>query len=418
MIIEELDYLYSYEYYELAVMNGTMSLYTPYTDREVYAVIKYDGTTSNSLNHNGLGALDFARYSGVYIQTASLTNSTYASVSVFTESGTCTYVVAINTIYTTYYLPWQWFQAYSSNNCDFSSVGAVQFTYSLINSGFVEIEDTGLYYSNYPVSYIPSTNIPPNAAISVTPVPVTSTPTPSTSRSRYSSASISAYPSVQTFSASRSRYPSASYSYYPYPTTTVTGYYYDVEIIDNFSNYTSPLIIIAQPSIQQFASGYTISSTILGDQRDIILFEDYANVDTVFTAGTNLGVFYANAPYGGEGSVSLQYDGMDTNIQLNQYGLGGYDFTCGGECNALRLQMSGIFTSVKITVYTHSYYQAENCDYYITDISTSMKNYIAEFNAFSNLCDWANVGALQITANLQSSGDISINEITLCKYSF
>ena len=39
MIIEELDYLYSYEYYELAVMNGTMSLYTPYTDREVYAVI-------------------------------------------------------------------------------------------------------------------------------------------------------------------------------------------------------------------------------------------------------------------------------------------------------------------------------------------------------------------------------------------
>ena len=160
----------------------------------------------------------------------------------------------------------------------------------------------------------------------------------------------------------------------------------------------------------------TISSTILGDQRDIILFEDYANVDTVFTAGTNLGVFYANAPYGGEGSVSLQYDGMDTNIQLNQYGLGGYDFTCGGECNALKLQMSGIFTSVKITVY--SYYQSENCDYYITDISTSMKNYIAEFNAFSNLCDWANVGALQITANLQSSGDISINEIILCKYSF
>ena len=140
---------------------------------------------------------------------------------------------------------------------------------------------------------------------------------------------------------------------------------------------------------------------------------------SVFTAGVTNGEFFANTPYHGEGSATLQYDGYDNTIQIDKYGLGGMDFTCGGECNAFRLAMSGAdLQSVDVTVYTYNNqtYATSSCNYEIYNIYTTMQNYFTPYSSFNYGCSWNNVGAVEIVVTMQSSGYVAIEEITLCKY--
>ena len=466
----------SSEPYEVIVNDYEMVMIAPYSFREVYAVIKYDGSDNPNLIYTtGLGSLDFTSYDGFYFDIGRSYNTSYVSASIFTDYGTCSCVIELTYGYQLYYMPWEWFLDDTSTSCDFTSIGAIQLTYSLLYSNEIVITGFGLYKAYVSVTVTSAPYIYPSYAKSVTSIwtpsqsnsmfntvlisqssgfentystsrtrePTTCyTPSPSRRSTFYTTPTVSpsswkpsyaspssnytffpSNPPTPCVSPSPSRYPTVNEtpSYYPYSSTVSPSKrysYIDIKNIDTFSNSSDTLTIVSQPYIQQYVMEYTNSSTILGGQRDTILLEESGATNTVFVAGTSLGVFFAEAPYGGMGSISLQYDGLDNTIQIDKYGLGGIDFTCGGECNSMRLQISGIFSSIQIIVYTFdsNTNQAESCEYTIPQLTTSLQNYFAQFSEFENSCDWSNVGALEINGEMESAGNIAINEITICKY--
>jgi len=482
------------------VFNGTMTVNIPYSGYDVYCIIKYDGSNNGFfLDPTGLGNKDFTKYSGLYITGQSMTSVPVASISIFTKSGTCTWVTPV--YINTNYIPFNWFSGY--NSCDYSNVGAIQITYALDNAGYFQISDFGVYYassnyntpapSTYPTNFVSVTALPSlsssssasasgsfiNATQSMTPYPSTSsyystsssvssssTESPTSSLSSRSSPSCTSSVSKIYFSssslsptlspsrsvspskgsipsstptgtlshgASHSRTESSSYStsptgslsYYSSPSSSRTvsyGYspspskaitYTDIEVVDSFSDSLNTLTVVAQ-SAQKNVIGVTNSSNIIGGQRDVLLTAQSGLEGTVFVAGVNSGLFFSSAPYSGYGTASIKYDGNNTSTYVNEFGLEGIDFTCGGLCNAMRIETQGIYVEVYVSVFTFNQNSGDqNCVYNLGVPPTSMGSLFVQYNSY---CDWTSVGAIELSFNLQGAGNIEVNEITLCNY--
>jgi len=136
--------------------------------------------------------------------------------------------------------------------------------------------------------------------------------------------------------------------------------------------------------------------------------------DIVFSTAVDSGSFSASAPSAGAAFTLLQYDGPDQTSTLNPsgaLGLSNNDFTANG-ANAIHLRVSSDHaTTVEVFIYSGS--STDFCSNSFQVAGTAQfGDYVQTYSKFSVTgagCDFANVGAVEVTTDLPQNVDLAID---------
>merc|ERR1712137_964111 len=174
----------------------------------------------------------------------------------------------------------------------------------------------------------------------------------------------------------------------------VVGQRQGVLVIDPFTPNTQTIVIeINSASLPQAQSVFTQSSGILGGERDLQLTAESGPSGRILTAGVSDGQYVISTPNSASGFSLMQYDGADSDINLNTSGLGGVDLTTGSGDALNTLIQTDISTSYTFTIYSGSASSSIQID---IPPSTSPESYELRFSDFTGNADFTNVGAIEI----------------------
>merc|ERR1712032_354992 len=142
----------------------------------------------------------------------------------------------------------------------------------------------------------------------------------------------------------------------------------DTLIIDDFTTVT-PQIIIQTEANSQYPIVQTRSTTasdILGGERDLRLTVLSGSDNLVLSSGVSNGLFQCATPAGARGRSTLQFDGVD------------------GSINAV-------------------------CVFNLTLVAGSTVDTVILFSQFGSGCDFTNVGAIEIVAQMEPNVDVQVS---------
>ena len=149
------------------------------------------------------------------------------------------------------------------------------------------------------------------------------------------------------------------------------------------------------------------SGNILGCERDIILRVDEALSGSQFMSSVSNGMFHLNIPNGGGGSVSIQYDGEDSNVNLDTNGLNNDLTMNGGDRFIIELETSHT-TDITILVYSST---NNICEIIFSTIGVSILE--IPFFTISGSCSFQNVGAIEISIDFVDNLIVNIESFKI-----
>ena len=191
----------------------------------------------------------------------------------------------------------------------------------------------------------------------------------------------------------------------------------DILVIDDFTVPTSSLLIQSNETTiyPVVRTTSTASSSILGGERDLELIFLSGVPNLIISSGVASGYFQSSTPNNGSGRSTCQYDGTDRSFSLNPSGLGGLNFRSNGANSICFSAKSDLSTILTIKVYSGSANAQCQFAQKITPSGWgSDTSYIIPFSSFSAGCNFANVGAVEIVAELFANVDIAVGILEVC----
>ena len=173
--------------------------------------------------------------------------------------------------------------------------------------------------------------------------------------------------------------------------------------IDPFTANTPSIVIVLDDSTQYpiTRSDFTVDSSILGGERDLILTVDSGVSGLLLSTGVNNGNWDVGTPNGASGFVLMQYDGTDNSESLNRNGLGAN--LNANSANSFR----AVIQSDIETDYIFRVYSGNSQSTFTQPIpgDDTSREYFIPFSSFSGSADFNNAGAIEIQINAGDNVD-------------
>jgi len=188
--------------------------------------------------------------------------------------------------------------------------------------------------------------------------------------------------------------------------------------IDDFESATSPLAVIIPPGSSVTQSFTNSTSThinnVLGGERDLIVTVEGGDVGNFMSASVQNGKWQSNSPQHASGFSTLQYDGIEGSTSISHTGLDCLDITGNGLADGFLLQAQATTpTDFKFYVYGYSGGEASVRQQVTTNEQTY---YYIPFDTFNGEVDFTCVGAIQLTATIQSYSQFLVDTFVIGTY--
>jgi len=186
--------------------------------------------------------------------------------------------------------------------------------------------------------------------------------------------------------------------------------------IDNFDIESATVVIVTPTGgvTSSITSSNFVTGSMFSGERDLTLVVESGPQNQVFATSV-LSDYEGSAPSQGNGYSFVQYDGTDGSSNINTSGAfsdSNNDFTSGSAYAFHLVIQADQDTTVDIYVYSGG----STSDYCQTTLTIpgdqTTHDYFPTYTSFSkkgNGCDFTNVGALELLADLPSNVDITIS---------
>jgi len=173
-----------------------------------------------------------------------------------------------------------------------------------------------------------------------------------------------------------------------------------ITTIDDFSTDQGPITVMQGESL--FSS---VLGNMIGGERDLMItshVDDFNQGASVNVAGGN---FFFSSGSGNESMFTIQWDGVDNSMDVNPFGLGGFDFLNAGSNSVVSFVTAIVESDLNawfdITFWSGPQGTAETVELPIPGVDFPGRDAFFTTTEFSNT-DFSDIGAIQVRGNIVS----------------